>query len=564
MRKKRFSSIIICLLIIITFFSMVNINFRLIQPAGGATIYVGGSGPDNKSTIQEGIIAADPGDTVFVYNGTYTENVDVNKMIKLIGEDKNSTIINGGGSGDAVIINADWVNVSGFKMTGGGPITGDSGIELNNVGNCKVSGNIVSSNGLYGIYLISSNWNDIIGNSASNNYYGMCVRSSNNNYIYDNKVNSNSDEGIVLDISNWNNITCNAVLGNTRDGICLVSSSNNDIYGNNVTGYGWYGIFIWDNSDGNYIFGNIASGGEHGVLFFEYCNNNDVIGNTISDNDYGIDFMDSNCIGNRVYHNNIIENVWQGSDATDNGNQWHNGYPSGGNYWSDFDDPGEGAFDEFKGGNQNILGYDGIVDQGLPSGGKNPYLIGNSQDQYPLIKPFGLPTSENFMMLKQGWNLISIPLIQQDQSLIKVLEFIDGDYDAVQWYDPRDSFDPWKHYKVGKSYGNDLLELNESMGFWVHITQPGDTIFFYNGTRLTENQNFALHPGWNMVGYPSLSNKIRTEALNNIDFPSDVDAIWTYNSTTQKYEKISESDYFEIGRGYYIHAKAEVVWEVPL
>ncbi|UCE35954.1 MAG: hypothetical protein JSW00_10330, partial [Thermoplasmata archaeon] len=86
-------------------------------------------------------------------------------------------------------------------------------------------------------------------------------------------------------------------------------------------------------------------------------------------------------------------------------------------------------------------------------------------------------------VLKKGWNLISIPLIQEEQNLKKVLEMIDGYYDIVQWYDITDTNDPWKHHKVGKPYGNDLSDINEKMGFWIYITNPGDTIFLYNGTK---------------------------------------------------------------------------------
>ncbi|UCE37277.1 MAG: hypothetical protein JSW00_17670 [Thermoplasmata archaeon] len=171
---------------------------------------------------------------------------------------------------------------------------------------------------------------------------------------------------------------------------------------------------------------------------------------------------------------------------------------------------------------------------------------------------------ENYTTLKQGWNLISLPLIQENQSLIKVLEMIDGYYDAVQWYDITDTTDTWKHYKVGKPYGNDLFELNESMGFWIHITQPGDTIFLYNGTKPTSNQSIPLHPGWNMVGYPSPKSYNRTEGMNNLTFGDHVDAIWSYNASAQRWEEMGESDYFQIGRGYYIHAKSECEWEVPL
>ncbi len=62
----------------------------------------------------------------------------------------------------------------------------------------------------------------------------------------------------------------------------------------------------------------------------------------------------------------------------------------GGNYWDDFDQPGEGAYDEYQGSNQNVLTADQIVDLGPPNGGKNPYLIlggAGAQDDYPFIVP---------------------------------------------------------------------------------------------------------------------------------------------------------------------------------
>jgi uncharacterized repeat protein (TIGR01451 family) len=170
----------------------------------------------------------------------------------------------------------------------------------------------------------------------------------------------------------------------------------------------------------------------------------------------------------------------------------------------------------------------------------------------------------DYIILKQGWNLISIPVIQNDQSLTKVLENISGYYDAVQSYNKSYSADPWKHYKVGKPYGNDLVDINEKMGFWIHITEPGDTLFFYNGTKPTVNQTIDLLPGWNLMGYPSPTTYNRTQGLNNLTFDIDVDSIWTYNAETQKWEELGETDYFEPGRGYWVHAKTICIWEVPL
>jgi hypothetical protein len=185
-------------------------------------------------------------------------------------------------------------------------------------------------------------------------------------------------------------------------------------------------------------------------------------------------------------------------------------------------------------------------------------------DYVGLLNSTGVLTISNYAILKQGWNLISIPLTQYNTSLSSVLQSIQGKYDAIQWYDITDGNDPWKHYKIGKSFGNDLAEINETMGFWIHITPPGDTIFIYNGTQPTVNQTIVLHKGWNQVGYPSLRNRNTTDALNTIDFYTEVEAIWTYNATTQKWKELGEPDYFEMGSGYWIYSLVEKIWDVPL
>lgn len=175
------------------------------------------------------------------------------------------------------------------------------------------------------------------------------------------------------------------------------------------------------------------------------------------------------------------------------------------------------------------------------------------------------PVGKKSATLKQGCNLISIPLIQGDESIDNVLSSIAGDYYAVQWYDSGDSQDPWKHHHISKpSHLNDLHKINHNMAFYIYTNQPGDTVFVYNGTTPTQNQKILLHPGWNLVGYPSKSDKLRDVALNNLTFNTHVDSIWTFNAATQKWKEIGQPDYFEVGSGYWIHSKVECKWEVPL
>jgi hypothetical protein len=171
---------------------------------------------------------------------------------------------------------------------------------------------------------------------------------------------------------------------------------------------------------------------------------------------------------------------------------------------------------------------------------------------------------QSTLILKQGWNLISLPLIQEEQDLKKVLSSIDGLYDAVQWYDITYKNDHWKHHKVGKPFGSDLIQINETMGFWIHVTQPGDTVFYINGTRIYQNQSITLHEGWNLVGYPSRTSYNRTVGLNKLTFGQEIDLIQWHDPSTQTWHDMGEDDNFVRGRGYWVHAKTECEWEVPI
>jgi len=197
----------------------------------------------------------------------------------------------------------------------------------------------------------------------------------------------------------------------------------------------------------------------------------------------------------------------------------------------------------------------------------NTYNLGTcniTADYSGLSNKTGVLTISSQAILKQGWNLISLPLIQGDPSLAKVLESIDGNYDALQRYDITNSNDPWKHYKLGKPFGNDLSAIDETMGFWIYITQPGDTVFFHNGAPATVNQTIDLYPGWNLVGYPSLTSYDRTQGLNKLSFGTEVDSICSYDSATQNWKELGSTDNFESGMGYWVHATTTCVWEVPV
>ena len=73
-------------------------------------------GNGDHTSIQDAIDAAGSGDTIRVWEGTYTENVVVDKRMDLVGNGSGETTIDGERISDVVRITADRVNISGFRM----------------------------------------------------------------------------------------------------------------------------------------------------------------------------------------------------------------------------------------------------------------------------------------------------------------------------------------------------------------------------------------------------------------------------------------------------------------
>jgi len=177
-------------------------NTKVSKYVGGEnTLYVGGGGSGNYSKIQDAIDNASDGDTVFVYNGTYSELIHVDKSINLLGQDRNETIISGtyeeSDSENMVItVASDHVKIMGFTITGEGGYFLDfflrtcSGISIDKYENCTISGNILNNLGNWGIRARQSNNNTITDNVIYNvlNKIGcnIFVDSSNNTCIKNN------------------------------------------------------------------------------------------------------------------------------------------------------------------------------------------------------------------------------------------------------------------------------------------------------------------------------------------------------------------------------------------
>jgi len=226
--------------------------------ASAGTWYVDDDGGADFTGIQEAVNIALPGDTIIVYNGTYTENVDVTKSLTIRSTSKNpkDTIVQAANSSDHVFnVSADYVTLSGFTVKNANGVSLRSsesglvsfsaptyaGIYLGFVDHCNVSNNTCTNN-TYGIRLEGiiiwtsskpqsligirySNSNRIFNNTCSNNTYGIHLWRSNNNHIFNNTCSTNI-EGITFSYSENNKLKCNNMFEN---GI--------DIHGNSLMEY---------------------------------------------------------------------------------------------------------------------------------------------------------------------------------------------------------------------------------------------------------------------------------------------------------------------------------------
>jgi parallel beta-helix repeat protein len=167
----------------------------------------------------------------------------------------------------------------------------------------------------------------------------------------------------------------NVTASGCQEGIHLEVSQNNTISSNDIS-FSGYGIRFSERggSSNNIVIGNRFSCDADGILLWGGTNN------TLSDNsvinayEFGISCFYAD--GNNVYHNTFISKGQAAYYYKPGANTWNNGYPSGGNYWSDYV-----GTDVFCGPSQNETGCDGV--------GDNPYVIDeNNQDNYPLMGPW--------------------------------------------------------------------------------------------------------------------------------------------------------------------------------
>ena len=298
----RFSLYITSLLIIIISLLAASVlpGVNSFSPIFVNTLYVDDDSGADFSNIQDAIDAASDGDTIFVYNGIYYENLHVDKKLHLIGEDKTHTIIDGSKDKDVILISSDCVSISGFTIQNSGKSGRDSGIEIHSDNNMILDNLIINST--IGIFLRDSKNNTILENTIfSNRDYGIYLHSSINNLIAHNVVYYNRWGIYIYHSSNNNIIRCNTIFSNNHYGIWTSWSRENIISANSINMNKEYGIIVSGSVNSVISENNISDNFEG--LHLARCNINTISRNNFHNNNQDASFMDGDNIWKANYWN---------------------------------------------------------------------------------------------------------------------------------------------------------------------------------------------------------------------------------------------------------------------
>lgn len=308
-----------------------------------------------------------------------------------------------------IIIERENMTLDGAGYFLEGSLAGSAGVELigrNNVtienmhitsfaNNVYLAGShtiIIKGNdmegGYYGTYLSDSSNNSINGNNVTGHDVNIFLTDSSNNSINGNNI-TRANDGISLDHSSDNTIDGNNIIDNLEDGIYQYECPRNILHGNDIE-FSYYGIEQhWTSNtviDTNTIMENgygICLGASRSInisrnqislnwrgISATHTTEILILENDISNNEFGLVLVEATAF---VYHNNFFNDSIVPSPAQC---AFDEGYPSGGNYWSNYTD-----LDSLRGPGQDVLGSDGVWD--------HPYVIdADNIDRYPLVNPW--------------------------------------------------------------------------------------------------------------------------------------------------------------------------------
>ncbi len=296
----------------------VNDDFNASTPGWGYKFF---------NSVQKGINAVEEKGTVYIYEGLYTEQVEVNKTVILLGENRTNSIINGNGTRYTIRLSADHVNISRLTIRNHGfSALGATGILISSDDNTVVDTDVSECN-YFGFYIVGSR------NKISDNKIINIIDRAGGIFLYNDAAGNLIKNNIIINatyvgiwligqletfLAPFNNTIEENTIQNCSYGVALIGSSGNTVIHNTITnatfysdGDGGIGIFSRDNynfrSENNKIIENTIYHNEYCGIFLanseENSDNYLFSGNSIANSGIGVFTMKS--YGNTFRDNDI-------------------------------------------------------------------------------------------------------------------------------------------------------------------------------------------------------------------------------------------------------------------
>jgi parallel beta-helix repeat protein len=329
-RKSIKKAALPCALISVLLFSLL---LGLVLPVNAGELTVG---TGQYTTIQAAVNAAQPGDTVLVPPGTYSENVLVNKSLTIRSSASAATTIVSAAvpSNDVLLLSGSNIRVEGLTLIGG-----RAGVEFSGSSQCSVT-NLIAHDNVYAVLIEHATNNTVSASNLSNNGYGIYLDGSSGNTFSGNEAtyergNGNAlGDGIYVRESNSNTIVQNVLSNNHVYGISLLSSSNNILSNNSISANEEFAVRLRDNANNNTFTFNTFSGNAKLAVYSGYSSGNRFYLNDFVNNPAGILSTNGNIVNSTAKY------------AYASGGGTYTGYL--GNYYSDYkgaDSDGNGIGD---------------------------------------------------------------------------------------------------------------------------------------------------------------------------------------------------------------------------
>jgi len=294
----------------------------------GYDFIVDEKGNGDYTKIQDAICAASNGETILIKNGIYKENLVISKSIKLIGEDKHKTIIDGGieptffkKCSTAIKIEKDNVEISNITIQNATGLSGRGIYVIKNKGRDFTENNTITNNIIkncsYGLMIVKPKNNSVSNNSfyncAGGFYYPKLP------YYQNTFSNNTANERLILLLIDKEDM----IIEENYSVIQLLDCKNITIK-NISTSHITVGIDV-SFSENITITNCTIKNTNRGGIYVHYSNNCKFIKNTFEDDNWGVFLRGAN--NNQMINNNFLNITkydWFGSSYN---NRWD------GNFW---------------------------------------------------------------------------------------------------------------------------------------------------------------------------------------------------------------------------------------